>query len=239
MRSRRELIRDALSNRFWTWLAISVGMVVVYYTALLLSMVFRFGNWPNYATFYNWPGNVVRIIESTPSLSDTISIIREEWLFEVGYMNMSFGHGISEWSLNLIPAKMLIIWALGILLATIWALNLERRRSCARSNTGFSVVAGGLGSGLVALTGATMSWVVCCATPSWIVGLAMLGVGVATANWLEPIGPWLSAAGFVLLTGTVFVLSRPETSSAVSPPKGSHAKAHSLLGSVGQDAWSR
>jgi hypothetical protein len=65
----------------------------------------------------------------------------------------------------------------------------------------------GAGAGLVALTGATMPWVVCCASPSWIVGLTMLGMSVATADWLEPVGVWLNVAGFALLAATAFLMA--------------------------------
>lgn len=132
-------------------------------------------------------------------------------------MNMDFGHGISEWSLTLVPPKMAVILLLGALVATIWALT--RVPACSRGapDTATVVAASGLGTGLVALTGATMTWVVCCASPSWIVGLAMLGVGVATANWLEPIGPWLSLGGFLLLGATVIVLARRQVPVKAKP----------------------
>jgi len=195
-------IKAAVSRNSRFWLLISLGFVVLYYAALMIALIVRFGNWPNYATFYNWPANVWTIIQSTPSVSDMLPIIRDEWLFEAGYMNMSFGNGISEWSLNLIPGKIIVILALGMLIATSWALFHERLRGCSRKSLS-SLAATGSGSALVALTAATMSWVVCCATPSWIVGLAMLGMGVATANWLEPAGLWLAIAGFVLLAAGV------------------------------------
>ena len=200
-------ITTAIGMHWRGWLIITLCFFVLYYVALLLSMVWRFGNWPNYVTGYDWFGNVAVIISSTPSVSDMIPIILEEWLLEVGYMNMSFGNGISEWSLNLIPAKMLVILILGMMIATVWALQRESLRSCQRLN-GKALFATGVGSGFVALTGATMTWVVCCATPSWIVGLAMLGMGVATANWLEPFGTWIAILGFIALAFGIYALAR-------------------------------
>ncbi len=199
---------DAIKTRLRGWIAITLGFTVIYYVALLASMIYRFDNWPNYVTPYNWFANVARIIQSTPSVTDMLPIIRDEWLLEVGYMNMSYGHGISEWSLNLIPVKMLLIMFLGMLIATVWALALEQRRVCANPNIASSVAVTGAGAGLVALTGATMSWVVCCATPSWIVGLAMMGLGVATANALEPHGTWVGAIGFTILAATIIAQAR-------------------------------
>ncbi|MEO1204755.1 MAG: hypothetical protein AAFV45_00330 [Pseudomonadota bacterium] len=200
-------IQTAVSRNFAVWLTITIGFVVTYYVGLLLSMIWRFGNWPNYITGYDWPGNVWTIIQSTPSWIDMAPIITEEWLLEVGYMNMSFGNGISEWSLNLIPIKMLVIVVLAMIVATMWALFHERERSCTRQAIA-PLMATGAGTSLVALTGATMSWVVCCATPSWIVGLAMLGMSVAMANWLEPAGTLVALAGFTLLAVGLLVQAR-------------------------------
>lgn len=193
-------ILNAVREHLRGWLIITAAFTVTYYLSLLGAMVYRFGNWPNYVTTYNWFGNVAEIVRATPSMQDMLPIIRDEWLLEVGYMNMSYGHGISEWSLNLIPAKMLLIVLLGAMIGTVWALHVNQRRVCAVPSLSAGIAFSGAGTGLVALTGATMSWVVCCATPSWIVGLAMLGIGVSSANWLEPAGTWIGAAGFVLLT---------------------------------------
>jgi hypothetical protein len=170
--------------------------------------VIEFGDWPNYVTAFDWPGNIARIFASTPSVSDAIEIARQEWLFEIGYLNMAFGHGISEWSLTLIPEKMLVILAMGMILATLWAVSAFRPAACSVGERAGRAAATGLGAGFVALTGATLSWVVCCAYPSWIVGLTMLGLSVATANWLEPLGLWINLAGFSLLTATLLVTAR-------------------------------
>jgi hypothetical protein len=193
----------AIRPRFGRWLLIALATMGVYYAALLAVLVVRFETWPNYVVAYDWPGNITRIVRSTPSLADTLSIAQNEWLLEIGHMNISFGRGISEWSLTLVPPKMAAIVLLGALLASVWALSAERRRACALRADGGTVVASGLGAGLIGLTGATMTWVVCCSTPTWIVGLAMLGMSVATANWLEPAGTFLGIAGFALLGAAV------------------------------------
>ncbi len=192
-------IGEAIRVRRGRWLAIALGTAALYYAGLLAALVVRFENWPNYLILHDWPGNVARIVRSTPSFSDILMIVPDEWLLEIGYMNMSFGKGISEWSLTLVPLKMVVILLLGMLVATVWALAAGPRRAGGARADGPACAASGLGAGLIAVTGATMSWVVCCATPTWIVGLAMMGLGVATANWLEPTGPYLALAGFALL----------------------------------------
>jgi hypothetical protein len=197
----------AIGKRWGVWLAISFGWVAIYYAGLLAALVIQFGNWPNYAEFFDWPANIARIFRSTPSLADAIWIAREEWLVEIGYLNTDFGMGISEWSLTLVPEKMLMMLIMGMLLGAIWALNAERTRACSLGEGGASLTAAGTGAGLVALTGATMTWVVCCASPSWIVGLTMLGMSVAMADWLEPVGLWLNIAGFALLGATAFMMA--------------------------------
>ncbi|MFY0609982.1 MAG: hypothetical protein JXQ99_00540 [Hyphomicrobiaceae bacterium] len=210
-------ISNAIGDHLRGWLIITAAFTVIYYLSLLGAMIYRFGNLPNYVTPYNWFGNVAEIIRATPSYQDMLPIVRDEWLLEVGYMNMSYGLGLSEWSLNLIPSKMVLIVLLGAMIATVWALAIQQRRVCENPSLSAGVAASGAGAGLVALTGATMSWVVCCATPSWIVGLAMLGMGVSTANWLEPAGTWVGAAGFVLLTVGIIWQARQLPGASCNP----------------------
>lgn len=201
-------ITGVIKERYRFCLGFSVVFVTVYYLILLASLVVRFGHLPNYVTPYNWPKNIMVIIQSTPSISDMISIMLEEWLLEIGYMNYSFGNGISEWSLNLMPAKMLLVFAVGFIIALNIALLQKQSRSCSRGTYRSALATTGLGGLLIGLTNATMTWVVCCATPSWVVGLAMLGLGVSTSLWLEPLGLWLAIAGFIFLLITTLYLSR-------------------------------
>lgn len=209
MKGTAAVIREIIWARFFRWLAIAIGITIFYYTALLASLIVRFGHWPNYVTPYDWIANVARIVSSTPSWIDALEILRGEWLLEIGYMNYAFGHGISEWSMTLLPLKIAVIFLLGSLIATLWALLTDRPSEGCSLRYPRTVIAAGSTTGtvLVGLTGATTSWVVCCATPSWIVGLTMLGLSVQTANWLEPVGPWLNIFGFLTLSGAVFLLA--------------------------------
>jgi len=200
-------LKDRVVRRPRLWLAIVLGFPVAYYLTMLGALVLKFGNLPNYVVVYNWPANVAGIVRATPAFSDMLPIIADEWLLEVGYMNYDFGNGISEWSLSLIPAKMLVILFLAALIATNVVLLLASARRCARRELGSPGVATGLGAAMVSLASITMSWVVCCAAPSWIVGLAMLGVGLSTAAWLEGAGPWLNGFGFLLLLAATLRLA--------------------------------
>ncbi|HAG92655.1 MAG: hypothetical protein CMK83_05220 [Pseudomonadales bacterium] len=212
MLNRITYIARTIRNNQWRWLAITLGTVVIYYAILMASLVLRFGNLPNYINLYEWWQNVLRIIESTPSIKDSIKIIQDEWLLEIGYMNYEFGLGISEWSLFIVPVKVLGVTLLGALIATNYLL-IHRTPACARSSLSSrsSDTATGLGAGLVAIASVTLSWVVCCSTPTWVVGLAMLGLGASTALWLEPLGSWLNGIGFIILLVVCYVSAKPLT----------------------------
>jgi len=163
---------------------------------------------------YDWLGNVAESTRATPSLSDIAAIIAQEGLFEVGRMNYDFGNGISEWSLNINPAKVLVVCLLGGLVATLTTLVAGRRALCSSARLGGAGAAGGLGAALVAMTTATLAWVVCCATPSWVVGLAIRGSGGSSSLWPEQFGGWIEYAGFVLLLASLYVLSGDATAAA-------------------------
>jgi hypothetical protein len=55
------------------------------------------------------------------------------------------------------------------------------------------------------MTSATLTWVVCCATPSWIVGLAMLGMSSSLALWLEPFGKIINVLGLILVVWIILL----------------------------------
>lgn len=204
---RGECIISAIGNHFRLWLLITLAFPLVYYAILLAALLIRFSAFPNYMETYDWWGSVQEIFSSTPSISDAFAIVAEEWIFEIGHMNYDFGNGISEWSLNIIPAKVAVVCLLAASLATVVALIVENKTSCTKPVGRWASGLGGLGGLLVAMTSVTLSWVVCCATPSWIVGLAILGLGVSTSLWLEQFGPWMEYSGFILILISIYVLS--------------------------------
>lgn len=189
------------------WSTIALGYPVVYYLALLAALLVKFEAVPNYVTLYNWPANAAEIVRSTPAVSDMLPIIAQEWLLEIGRMNYDYGNGISEWSLSLIPAKMSGVLLLGTLLATNVVLLLPAEQACSRVAAGGAGAAAGVGAGMASVASITLYWVVCCSTPTWTVGLVMLGVGLSTADYLEDFGPWLGGLGFLLLTATAIWLA--------------------------------
>lgn len=190
----------------WRRLALwGVGFAIIAQLMMLIALMVRFQDLPNYVEFYDWFGNVSWIIQSTPSWSDIPPIIAEEWLIEVGFMNYDYGKGISEWSLNVVPVRMVVLFGLGALVGLCRTLALSN--TCSREAKSGLTVATGIGTVLVAMTNATMSWVVCCAAPSWVVGLAMLGLGVSTSLAIEDLGGVISGSGFAILGSLALYLS--------------------------------
>ncbi len=216
--ARASRIKDAVTARPRLWLGIALGFPVAYYALMFAALVIRFQAWPNYAVTYDWFGNVAEIVRSTPSVSDMSAIIVQEWLFEVGRMNYDFGNGISEWSLNINPAKVLVVMVLAALIATITTLLLARRTQCSGARLNGAGAVGGLGAVLVGMTNVTLAWVVCCATPSWVVGLAILGLGVSSSLWLEQFGWWIEYAGFASLVLSLLWLSGPPKPAQTAKP---------------------
>ena len=215
MLNRITTIYTVIRQNQWRWLAIILSFVALYYALLMASLVIRFGNLPNYVNLYDWGENVLRIINSTPSLSDSVAIIRDEWLLEIGYMNYDFGLGISEWSLFIVPIKVSVVALLGALIATNYLLLRDKTtcRSMTRFQARSSGAVTGIGASMVAIASITLSWVVCCSTPTWVVGLAMLGLGATTALWLEPLGSWLNAMGFFILVLVCYLSAKPLTNN--------------------------
>jgi len=201
------------------WGLFLLGFVVLYYLSLFATMLIRFGRIPNYVTLYNWPANVWRIFESTPSFADAVAIAREEWLIEVGFMNYNFGHGISEWSVTVWPTKLVLVIAAGALVATIASLlSASSAKSCSTGTRRGALAATGGGAFLVGLSSATLSWVVCCATPTWVVSLALLGMSPGLALALEPFGDGMVLAGYALLIAAALIVARRAVAGAEDAP---------------------
>lgn len=125
---------------------------------------------------------------------------------EVGFMNYEFGMGIAEWSLFVSPAKALATLLLGATLTLL--LIMVRSTSVCTPAKRSTAIAGGIGAAFALVSLMSLSWVVCCATPTWIVGLAILGLGVSTSIWLEPAGIYLNLVGFSMLFVAVLMLGR-------------------------------
>lgn len=196
------------------WFTVVALVPPGFYAGQLVLLRVRFGHWPNYARFYDWPANVLRIIHATPSIRDTIALIRDEWLFETGYLNTHYGLGIAEWSMTIIPEQLIYVVLLGVLLATDLVLLLEqdpaRNRLCAPC----AAAATGLGGSLLGLANVSLTWALCCGSPNWAVALTFMGFGSTSALWLVPYGPALAWIGFALLLAPLVPLLRGVSATA-------------------------
>jgi len=176
------------------WLGLAAGFLGLYHLALLGAMLLRFGTLPNYVVWHDVWANYGHILAGTPSWTDRIPLMLAEPWFETGFRNPAF-YNIAEWSFLVMPGKFLLMAGVSALLATFVRLRAARRACTARFGT---AMAGG-GALVIGIVGASLSWILCCGAPSWIVILAVLGLSVPLALALEPLGALLATAGFLLL----------------------------------------
>ncbi|WP_455211805.1 hypothetical protein [Kaarinaea lacus] len=205
IRQYREIVSQAIKQEWMLWLFLTLGFIVLYYGGLLLVTMIRFQEIPNYVEVYNIVQVYQQIFEGTPSIKDAIRILVDEAWIETGYKNPDY-YGVATWSYMLIPPKMLLVVIMSALVATFVALSMySRKQACPVRNRGRLYAIAGVGSGLVGLSSATLTWVVCCATPSWVVGLAMLGMSSSLALWLEPFGKVINVLGLILVLTIIFM----------------------------------
>lgn len=197
MRASLNILAGSIRSRFGTWLLLAFGFLAGYYLLILVATMLRFGEIPNYVVFYDVINVYSLILKGTPSLLDAIPIMLDEAWIETGYKNPDY-YGVATWSYMLIPPKMLIVLFAGMLLATFYVLRKEAGNACTLVERRTTIVGAGLGTSLVGLTSVTLTWVVCCATPSWVVALSMLGMNASLALFIEPVGKLLTLAGFVI-----------------------------------------
>lgn len=207
---RIQYLLSIINNHWLLWVVSVLGLCIAYYLFMLLALIIKFQAIPNYISVFDWIDNVSWILVSTPSLKDAMLIISEEWWIEIGFMNFDFGLGISEWSLFISPWKILGVLGFSALIVTYFIVMRFRSQACSLAVNFTSKITSGLGGIFFGITSLTMSWVVCCATPTWVVGLAIMGLGVSTSLSIEPVGFWLNALGFILMIIALFMVSLKE-----------------------------
>jgi len=190
------------------WLLVAIGFFVGFQLLQLALLIGRFQVFPNYLIVHDWFANIARIVRMTPSVGDMIPIMLDEWLVEVGSINYSFGRGVAEWSFVLIPGKAVIVLGIAALVATNFVLLRAAWRTCGIFARLGSSAATGAGAIVAGAAATTITWVVCCAAPTWVVGFAVLGVGVTTALALQPFGGWLLLLGLSTLVMSAILLLR-------------------------------
>ena len=201
------VLRTTIGRSRRAWLAMTLAFTVLYHLLMIGSASLSTGHLPNYIRFYDWPANVLRIIRLTPAIADMPPIINDEWLIETGALNYDYGHGIAEWSLAIIPSHVAAALLLSALIATTILLLRRSRDTCPLAERGAGATATGLGALFVGTANITMTWVACCATPSWVVGLSLVGFESSSAFALLPYGGALLGGGFAVLLVTTWWLA--------------------------------
>lgn len=202
------ILKSAIRQHWIMFLLVAFGFTGLYYASLLLLTMIRFGEIPNYLVFHDIIGIYAGILEGTPAMSDALMIMKDEAWLESGYKNPDY-YGVATWSYMLIPPKMFLVFLLGVLLGIFAVLIVSSRRmSCNAGNNKKLFAAAGMGSSLVCMTSATLTWVVCCATPSWVVALAMLGMNASLALLLEPFGQIMMFIGLSIMVTIIAMLLR-------------------------------
>lgn len=161
------------------WSTLFLLGTVMYYVALLVVMGLRFHQLPNYSVFYHFIDSYMNIWRSTPSAVDALHIMADEPLFETGFRSPLYG--IAEWTLTIVLPNLVQVMVVAALGATFAVLMRESRRlACPANRAGEAAV--GLGAGIMAICSASLTWVVCCASPSWYVALTIMGVSLSFAQ---------------------------------------------------------
>jgi hypothetical protein len=199
------LLLQVVRQRFGRWIALTGVLTCGYYAALLGVMMLRFLVIPNYGHVYDALEAYRTIWVSTPSTRDALFIMADEPLFELGYAMPEFG--IAEWSLTVTLPNLLRVAGVSALLACFALLVAASRRAGCRTSRGSAAAASG-GAGVLALCSASLTWVVCCATPSWIVALSIVGVSLSVADAVEPFEHALLALGLAATLAAIALQAR-------------------------------
>lgn len=195
----------------WAFSVTFLGFLLGYHALLALMVILRFDGMPNYFSYHEVMKNLGLIMEGTGNWNDRLSLFYQEPWLEFGYANPDY-YGIAEWSYMIMPSRLILVALTALALGLSVALWRD-----ARNRTGNQCLAISSGGALMLGLGtASLTWVVCCATPSWVVLLAMLGMGTNLALALEPWGMALVLAGLVLQLLVVVYLAR--SAGRATPP---------------------
>ena len=209
-----KVVKQALYREWRVLSLVAVSFVALYYLFILIATMLRFGEIPNYLTVHDVLHNYYLILTGTPSLVDAIPILFDEPWLETGYKNPLY-YGVATWSYMLIPLKMIPIIVIGLLLGVFAALSSYSKSLYCQLPAKRSFTLAGIGTGMVGLTSVTLTWVVCCATPSWVVALSMLGMSASLALWIEPAGKLLTFSGMLVMLWVVLQQARRLRDSAI------------------------
>ena len=90
------VLRREVRANVWLWLALTFSLLSFLLLSQLALLIVRFEAFPNYFVVHDWLGNLAGIVRKTPSATDMMPIMLEEWWIEVGSMSYVYGRGIAE-----------------------------------------------------------------------------------------------------------------------------------------------
>ena len=205
------LIR-AIHRHPWAFALTFAGFVLGYHALLALMVILRFDGMPNYFTHYDVVQNLALIMDGTNHWGDRLALFYQEPWLEFGYKNPDY-YGIAEWSYMIMPSRLILV----SFTALVLGLSVALWRDSRNRTGGQSLAVSSGGALMLGLGTASLTWIVCCATPSWVVLLAMLGMGTNLALALEPLGTGLVVAGLALQILVVVYLARQAAKTATQP----------------------
>ena len=189
-------------------LLMSLLMTAGFELLLILILMVRFWALPNYFQQFDLLGSYQLILKGTPDLRDTLQLLAAEPWLEIGYKDPDY-YGIELWSLMLLPAKMLNIFGVSLLLNLSYLLTAAARQlPCPTSARRYAFGVSGVGSAMFCLTNVTVTWVVCCATPTWVVMFTMMGLSSSLALSIQPFGMALGGIAMVLMLMAILYQTR-------------------------------
>ena len=201
----------AIRRHPWAFALTFLGFLLGYHALLALMVILRFDGMPNYFSYHDVVKNLGLIMEGTGHWGDRLRLFYQEPWLEFGYANPEY-YGIAEWSFMIMPSRLILVALTALALGLSLVLWLDARNRTASQ----CLAVGGGGALMLGLGTASLTWVVCCAYPSWVVLLAMLGMGTNLALSLEPWGAALVITGVVLQLSVVVYLAR--AASRATPP---------------------
>jgi hypothetical protein len=197
----------------WRFGGLTLGLCIAYYAGLLAIMTARMSQIPNFGRAYDVFGAFALIWSSTPSRRDALSIMSDEPVFEIGYKMPEFG--IAEWSLLVgVPNLFQVAGGAALLATFLLVSRAARRAGCPVRGP---AAAAGASAGMLGLCSASLTWVVCCATPSWVVALSLLGVSLSVAQALGPFDLAFLAGGTLAALAAIALQARGIARSAATP----------------------
>jgi len=191
----------ALWRQRWTFVTAGVSSVVFYHALLLLLLSNGLTEPPTYLKVYNVPQNILTIWRATPSLTDSLRLVDNEPVFEIGRTTSLFKDGKTVlWNyvatIHVLGDTSLVFYILTVYITLTAAVRMEAQGqgSATCPGTGRAV----LSAVLLGLIGAGTGAACCGAIPVSLLA-TILGATATMAARLARYETSLIVLGYLLL----------------------------------------